>query len=139
LRQNVLKSDTMGLFNRFGNEDSAASQEGNIEWNALIDLTQLDEIVSLSFEKPVFIFKHSTRCGISRMVLKRFEKEYKSNIGITAFFLDLLTYREVSDAVSLRFNVVHQSPQLLLIKEGKSVYDASHDSIDAETLEANSN
>jgi len=125
----------MSLFNIFGNEDASASQKDGIQWNEMTKMSQLEEIATLSFDKPVFIFKHSTRCGISRMVLKRFEKEYNSDTKITAFFLDLLAYREVSNAVSQRFNVIHQSPQLLMIRDGVAIYVASHDGIDAATLE----
>jgi bacillithiol system protein YtxJ len=106
----------------------------NINWIPLTSLAQLDEITSLSFERPIAIFKHSTRCGISRMALKTFENDFDPDTKVTAYFVDLLAHREVSSAISEKFNVVHQSPQLLLVKDGKSVYDVSHGEIDAEAL-----
>jgi len=97
-------------------------------------LGQIEEIIALSEQMPVVIFKHSTRCSISRMALKNFENEYDLGENVAAYFLDLISFREVSNEIASRFNVVHQSPQLLLIVGGKSVYDVSHSSIDAQEL-----
>lgn len=105
-----------------------------MNWNALTDLEQLNEIISLSNEKPVVIFKHSTRCSISRMALKQFENEFDLSDKVTPYFLDLIVHRDISNGIASRFGVMHQSPQLLLIKGGKSVYDVSHSDIDADAL-----
>lgn len=105
-----------------------------IDWNNLTDLEELKTIITHSYEKPVAIFKHSTRCSVSRMALKQFENEFDSSDKVTAYFLDLITYREVSNAIAALFGVEHQSPQLVVIKDGKSVYDASHSDIDATVL-----
>ncbi|MEZ7499532.1 bacillithiol system redox-active protein YtxJ [Flavobacterium sp. Arc3] len=123
----------------FKNIFSSSSEEQNdsrpkMNWNALTDLEQLNEIISLSNEKPVVIFKHSTRCSISRMALKQFENEFDLSDKVTPYFLDLIAYRDISNGIASRFGVMHQSPQLLLIKNGKSVYDVSHSDIDAEAL-----
>lgn len=98
-------------------------------------ISQLDEIVENSNNKTIVIFKHSTRCSISRFALKQFENEYSLEDKIDLYFLDLLNYREVSNEIANRFQVVHQSPQLLIIKNGVAVYDASHSEIQAEVLE----
>ena len=100
----------------------------------MVDLGQLNEIISLSSEKPVLIFKHSTRCSVSRMVLKQFESEFDLEDQVTPYFLDLLEHRDVSNAIAEQFKVVHQSPQLLLIKNGMSEYDASHSAIEVAEL-----
>lgn len=105
-----------------------------MKWTPLVDLGQLNEIVTLSSYKPVIIFKHSTRCSVSRMVLKQFESEFDLEDKVIPYFLDLLEHRDVSNAIASRFNVVHQSPQLLLIKDGISVYDASHSAIEVDAL-----
>jgi bacillithiol system protein YtxJ len=94
----------------------------------------LNEIMELSHQQPVAIFKHSTRCSISRMALKQFENEFDLEGSVTPYFLDLINHRDISNEIATRFEVYHQSPQLLLIKEGKSVYDASHSDIDAVEL-----
>ncbi len=123
----------MGFLNNIfsGNPEP---EKSNVDWIALTSMEQLDEITNVSSQEAVLIFKHSTRCGISRMVLKKFESTFNPNYKVTSYFLDLLAYRAISDAVSEKFNVVHQSPQLLVIKGGKSVYDVSHDAIDAVAL-----
>jgi bacillithiol system protein YtxJ len=127
----------MSLFNSvFGNSKTPDNSKNNINWIPLTDLGQLNEIIELSNEKPVAIFKHSTRCSVSRMALKQFENEFNSADSVEAYFLDLIAYRDVSNEIATRFQVVHQSPQLVLIKEGKSVYNASHSDIDAQELKS---
>jgi len=125
----------MGIFNSlFGSSEESGNTESKINWIPLTDLDQLNEIVALSNEKPVAIFKHSTRCSISRMALKQFENEFDSEAKVETYFLDLIAYRAVSNEIANRFNVYHESPQLLLIKNGQSVYDVSHSDIDAGDL-----
>jgi len=120
--------------NIFGSTKNHGDANGKINWIPLQNLGQLNEIMTVSNERPVVIFKHSTRCSVSRMVLKQFENEYDLNDTVDAYFLDLLEHRDISNEIASRFGVHHQSPQLLLIKEGKSVYDVSHSDIDAEEL-----
>lgn len=120
----------------FGNSESADTPKSNVNWTQLTDVTQLMEIEAISNEKPVVIFKHSTRCSISRMALKQFEREYALEDTVGAYFLDLIAYRDVSNEIASRFNVYHESPQLILIRNGKAVYDVSHSDIDAEALKS---
>jgi len=128
----------MSFFNSiFGTSDNSDSPKNNIKWINLTDLKQLQEIENISGNKPVIIFKHSTRCSISRMALKQFERDFEFSESIDAFFLDLIAYRDISNEISERFNVYHESPQLILIKNGKAIYNASHSDIDAEVLKAN--
>lgn len=124
----------MSIFNNlFGSSEQESTSK--IEWRKLTDLGQLNELIELSFEKPVLIFKHSTRCSISRFALKQFESDYDfSNEELQPYFLDLLEYRSVSNEVASRFDVFHQSPQILIIKEGQCVYDESHDSISIDSV-----
>lgn len=119
----------MNLFNNIF-RNSEEENTSNVDWLRLTDLTQLEDLTQLSFKNPVLIFKHSTRCSISRFALKQFEKEYAfSNDELTPYFLDLLEYRGISNEIATRFGVYHQSPQILVIKEGMSIYDESHDGI----------
>ena len=120
--------------NMFSSSDEKDLNENKINWNELTDLGQLNEIIAMSNEKPVAIFKHSTRCSVSRMALKQFENEFDSSDKVTPYFLDLIEYRAISNAIAEQFGVVHQSPQLILIKDGKAVYNVSHSEIDAEEL-----
>ena len=124
----------MSLFkNIFGSSDEQPSPS-KVNWHYLTTISDLDGLISESSEKPILIFKHSTRCSISRMVLKQFEREFDVEEHIMPYFLDLLNHRDVSNEIADRFGVYHQSPQLLVIKEGKSIFDASHESIDASDL-----
>ena len=120
--------------NMFNSSEEKNSNENKINWNELTDLGQLNEIIAVSNEKPVAIFKHSTRCSVSRMTLKQFENEFNSSDKVTPYFLDLIAHRDISNEIANRFGVTHQSPQLILIKEGKAVYNVSHSDIDAEEL-----
>ena len=125
----------MSIFsNIFGGSEEQDKAISKMNWKNLTDLGQLNEIMQLSHEKPVLIFKHSTRCSISRFALKQFENEFDLEGIVDAYFLDLIEHRDISNEIASRFGVQHQSPQLLLIKEGKSVYDVSHSEIDAVAL-----
>ncbi|MBP6759215.1 MAG: bacillithiol system redox-active protein YtxJ [Flavobacterium sp.] len=125
----------MSMFSTiFGGSEEQDKLNSKINWIPLNYLGQLDEMVAFSNQKPAVIFKHSTRCSVSRFALKQFEKEFDLEDQVDAYFLDLLEYRDISNEIASRFGVFHQSPQLLLIKEGKSVYDVSHSDIDAGEL-----
>ena len=124
----------MSIFNSIFGTSENNSNPSKINWVSLTDLGQLNEISQLSNEQPVVIFKHSTRCSISRMALKQFENEFDLSDKVTPYFLDLIAFRDISNEIASRFELVHQSPQLLLIVGGKSVYNVSHSSIDADEL-----
>lgn len=125
----------MSLFKNIFGFSEEENQSSKIEWRQLTDLGQLNEIVDLSNEKAVLIFKHSTRCSISRFALKQFENEFDLEEKITPYFLDLLNHRDVSNEVANRFEVFHQSPQIVLIRNGKAIFSTSHSDIDAKFLE----
>lgn len=123
----------MSLFGKFfGDSHSKDTSSSNGMWNDLTELKQLDTIVAESAQTPVLIFKHSTRCPVSRMALRNFEQEYDIEEGkLKAYYLDLLEHRDISNEIAERFGVYHQSPQVILIKDGKAVYNISHHEIDA--------
>ncbi len=121
------------LKNIFGTSETEKSAT-KLNWNHLEDLAHLDKVVEVSESKPVLIFKHSTTCSISRMAFKNFENEFELASEIEIYYLDLLNFRAISNEIASRFDVVHQSPQVLLIKNGVSVYNTSHENIDATKL-----
>ncbi|AWA30089.1 bacillithiol system redox-active protein YtxJ [Flavobacterium magnum] len=122
----------MGIRNMFGNKHSAGN---GLDWVLLEEMDQLEQLAEESFSAPVTIFKHSTRCNISSFSLRQFERAYDIPADrMRLYFLDLLAYRNISNELALRFGVVHQSPQILVVSEGKAVYDASHENISAEDL-----
>ena len=120
----------------FGNSEEQDKLNSKINWIPLQHLGQLDEIVAFSNAKPAVIFKHSTRCSVSRFALKQFENEFDFPEKVTPYFLDLIAFREISNDIASRFGVQHQSPQLILIKDGKAIYNASHSDIDAGELKS---
>ncbi len=124
----------MGFFSNKSQSSSNESANSKINWNQLTDLGQINDIISLSEQKPVLIFKHSTRCSVSRMALKQFENEFNLEDKVLLYFLDLLEYRSISNEISNRFSVEHQSPQILLINKGEAIFNASHSEIDALEL-----
>lgn len=124
----------MSFFDKIFSSDKN-EVNSNVKWIPLTDVSQLDEIVENSKDKTIGIFKHSTRCSISRFALKQFENEYDLEEKVALYFLDLLNHRDVSNEIANRFQVIHQSPQLIVIKNGVAVYDASHSDIQAEVLE----
>lgn len=118
----------MSIFNIFKNKkDSKEEQKSYINWIPLTNMQQLEEIKSQSENEPIAIFKHSTRCGISSMVIKRFANSFDEELkNYKVYYLDLLNYREISNEIAYTFQVLHQSPQLLVIKKGEVVSHASH-------------
>lgn len=124
----------MSIFKSIFGESNTENPIKKMDWLALTEDNQLDEIVAESSDKPIIIFKHSTRCSISRMALKQFENEFNFQDKFTPYFLDLLEYRPISNAIASRFEVMHQSPQLIVVKDGKAIYDASHSDIQSEDL-----
>jgi bacillithiol system protein YtxJ len=127
----------MGIFkNIFGVSENENKSNEEKFWIDLDNSGQLNEIITTSEEKPVLIFKHSTKCIVSKMALKQFEKEFNLQDKIDAYFLDLIEKRDISNEIASKFGIVHQSPQLLLIKNGKCIYNVSHSDIDAANLES---
>lgn len=105
-----------------------------MNWIELTQQQQLEELTALSKSQPVLIFKHSTRCIISKMALRNFESEFDSDGKIIPYFLDLIAHRDLSNAIADHFNIEHQSPQLLVIKNAEVVFHESHEGIDASVL-----
>lgn len=127
----------MGLFNAlFGAPKHEEKEEKRQPpWRPLVSINQLEEIVEKSNTKTQLIFKHSTSCGISRMVLNTFNAGYDfEKEDFDLYFLDLHSHREVSNETGYRFQVMHQSPQLLVIKNGEAAAHGSHGGINAIEL-----
>jgi bacillithiol system protein YtxJ len=99
-----------------------------MNWNKLTSEAQIDQVIAASEEKPVLLFKHSTRCSISSMSLDRLLRNWKPEDAdkITPYYLDLIAFRSVSNLVAERFGIPHESPQVLLIQKGKVTYHESH-------------
>jgi bacillithiol system protein YtxJ len=96
-----------------------------MHWIHLTDEEQLKQIISKSQIKPQVIFKHSTRCSISAVALQRLQKTSQPS-DIDFYFLDLLANRHLSNKVAEAFKIHHESPQVLVIRDGECVYEESH-------------
>lgn len=106
-------------------------------WKDLTSEAQLDEIIQISHNAPVVLFKHSTRCIISKMAKSRFEESYENNISpVDCYLLDLLSFRDVSNAIATKLNVTHQSPQVIVLKNGAAIHHDSHEGISGESVAA---
>ena len=128
----------MSFFKNIFKENVNSSKEEvneTAKFYTLDKMEQFDEIDEISQTKPVVLFKHSTRCSISRMALKQFDAEFNyPEEKIDWYLLDLLNHRDLSNEIASRYNIVHQSPQIVVIRNGKAVFNESHDSISAEDL-----
>ncbi|MEO7801169.1 MAG: bacillithiol system redox-active protein YtxJ [Ginsengibacter sp.] len=107
-----------------------------MNWISLTSTEQLQALKQKSQEQPQVIFKHSTRCSISSMVKSRLDKGAQPT-GADFYYLDLIKYRDISNKISQDFNVYHESPQVMIIKNGESIYDESHSGIDLQEIASN--
>lgn len=107
-----------------------------MDWILLNDRNQLSLIDEASKNKKILIFKHSTRCSISDAALGRLERNWKNEHGanLDAYFLDLLKYRDISNAIAEHYDVLHQSPQALIIQNGKCIFSQTHSAIRIDEL-----
>ena len=114
---------------------SKKEEDSKIAWVNLEDVTELEQIKKASNEKAIAIFKHSTRCSISSMAKSKLERDWDlTTEELTIYYLDLIQFRNISNEIAALFSVEHQSPQILLIKNGAVVYHTSHSGISASEL-----
>lgn len=99
-----------------------------MNWTQLSEMGQVSELIEKSYDRPVVIFKHSTRCGVSSMALNRLEREVPPG-NIAFYFLDLVRHRIISNHIAEVFSVYHESPQVLIISRGECIFDTSHNGI----------
>ena len=108
----------------------------NMKWNELTDINQLAIIDSESTAQKILIFKHSTRCNISSTAFARLERKWQDEFSekIKPYYLDLIAHRDISNAIAERYNVVHESPQALIISNGKCIFSQTHLEINVDDL-----
>lgn len=120
----------MGIFDSvFGKKEKSAAEKKQLPWIHLESLEQLEEIVEKSKDRAQVIYKHSTTCGISGMTLRMFNDSYEMDTECDLYFLTIQSHRDISNAVASKFGVRHESPQLLIIKDGKIIFNTSHGAI----------
>lgn len=127
----------MGLFNNiFGSNKSDENTEG-IQWLTLETEDQLQLAIEASKDKPIVLFKHSTRCSISSMAKSRLERNWtfdNENLGI--YYLDLISFRNISNKIADDLGVDHASPQIILLENGKVSFHTSHNDISVESIQS---
>lgn len=116
----------MGIF-------SFGSKKNDLAWTQLNDHDLLESFFERSSTAKL-VFKHSTRCSISSMALSRFEKEWPENTPCDLYFLDLLAHRDLSDLIAERTGIIHQSPQVIVLLDGKVIHQSSHNGISAAQI-----
>lgn len=104
-----------------------------MDWKPLLSDEQLNDLIKNSHDKPQVIFKHSTRCSVSSMIKNRLEKS-EVPAGFDFHYLDLIKYRGLSNKVADDFSIRHESPQVIVVKDGAPVYDESHSAIHMEEI-----
>ena len=128
----------MGLMDKLfkSQRDIAKEEIKGLAWESLESIDQLHNLIKNSSKKTKVIFKHSTRCGISRMALNSFERNYEQkDENATYYLLDLLNHRDVSAAIAQELNVDHQSPQVIVLKDELVLHTESHHGIDIKKVQ----
>ncbi|MFT4601635.1 MAG: bacillithiol system protein YtxJ [Arenicella sp.] len=118
----------MGLFS-FGSKSAE-----NIKWTRFDNEQQLSQFIEESNHKTIMFFKHSTRCSISSMAKSRLENDWDLDEQVTPIYVDLIANRNISSLLANKFAVQHESPQIILVRDGISVYDTSHNQISVKEI-----
>ncbi len=107
-----------------------------MKWNELTDINQLAVIDRESTAQKILIFKHSTRCNISDAAFGRTERKWQDDYSdkLKPYYLDLIAHRDISNAIAERYNIVHESPQALIISNGKCIFSQTHMGINVSEL-----
>lgn len=121
----------VGFWNNFTSASSIPEA-----WNSIQSVDQLNAILAENDGKTKVFFKHSTRCGISLAAMSRL-KSMELPQGAESYYIDLLEHRDVSNAIEQKTNVVHQSPQLIVWKDGRVIGHGSHDRVSQELIKSN--
>ncbi len=120
----------MGLFSNL-----FSGGEENVKWHQIKSMDDLDAIDQKSKDKLQVIFKHSTRCSISSMALNRVEREFSIDEDkVDMNFLDLIQYRAISNQIADKYGVYHESPQMIILKNGEVCHHSSHNGIDINVV-----
>lgn len=120
----------MGLFSK------SSTPISSFPWKEITSVEEFNEMLNAPTEKAKLFFKHSTRCSISSMALKGFEREWNvSSDDFELYFIDLIAHRDISNAIAAESHVEHQSPQVVVWRNGEVVYNASHHHIDAQKIQ----
>lgn len=110
-------------------------EDSGPEWIPLNEPEQIEQVLERSKNKPQIIYKHSTRCAVSSIALfslQGLSADTKEQADFN--FLNVIDQRELSKFVSEKLQIRHESPQLLLIRDGEVEWHGSHYEVKAETV-----
>ena len=99
----------------------------------MTQLHDLEDAIQASYKRPVVIFKHSVSCGISAAAKYNLEEGWDIE-NVALYYLDLIRYRPISNLISEKLQVIHQSPQMIIIDSGKVKHHTSHHGVTIENL-----
>ena len=100
------------------------------------DLSDLEAAIAESRERPVLLFKHSRTCGISHEALGELHAHVARNRADAVYrLITMQSHQRISDEAASRLGVRHETPQAILIRDGRPVWNASHFSITADRLD----
>jgi len=118
----------MGIINNFFGNRSEVDHQSAFNWTNMDSIEEIEGMIQQSELNTVIVFKHSNRCGISSSVLRRFEKQAKgfAEDRTKLYLLNVIEHRNISNEISQKFSIHHESPQLIIIKRGKIVANVSH-------------
>ncbi len=120
----------MGLFSK------SSAPISSFPWKEITSVEEFNEMLNAPTDKAKLFFKHSTRCSISSMALKGFERAWNvSSDDFELYFVDLIAHRDISNAIAAESHVEHQSPQVVVWRNGEVIYNASHHHIDAQKIQ----
>ena len=107
-----------------------------MNWNTLTSIQDLDKIDAESQHEKIMILKHSIRCSISDAALGRLNRKWKDEDAqiVKPYYLDLITHRDVSNAIAERYHIRHESPQILVISNGQCIFSQTHMSINLDEI-----
>lgn len=105
-----------------------------MSWNTINNTKQITAIVEASHIRPQIIFKHSTTCPISSIAKRRLDSDLEQLEIADLYYLDLLSYRSISNDIAEQLGVHHESPQVIVIHKGETSYEESHLDISVEDL-----
>lgn len=122
----------MSFLNRFRADRDADIHEA---WKTITSEAELEAAIDASYQGTVVLFKHSVTCGISMGAKYGLERDWDfEDKDLTFYYLDLLSFRSISNKIADDLGVTHQSPQVIVVKAGKAVYDTSHHAISVAAL-----
>jgi bacillithiol system protein YtxJ len=100
-------------------------------------IEDLDRLLAQTSERPLLLFKHSVTCGTSAEALDELiDHLNEDRLDARYAIVTVQSHRELSNAVSARLGIRHETPQALLIRNGRVIWSASHFRVTAAAVQS---